>query len=527
MGHVPSKELSKKHFVADIGTTRGHVDTVAAVALTQDNFKNADDPLFQQFVAVRSDAPVLYWYCVPDGCDRGELPPTPSAEETYSKRVIDAQDVVDTQPHHDSFVPLPVMIVRLADEHRKKAYEGEVNLEGAVVVGYVGCRQFGQKGSVYEHGIIGIFLSKQFFNDAKSIAMLCIACKCYEYFSKAAGCESANWPKDVGFATYQDNLPCLRLIQKIYQCYVFDPTGTDIRVEGDFKITYPDNRIKVRAKGWLIKHTCERLASQVQWHEGTDGSAGRFSMKAQILEADPNALLPDLDRVVEHAKAQWRQANEPVIRTQLKSESRRRKSLVSNSSIDSNPMVRKSSTHSDGLTVAASVTSAVTSPSGSTTGVVRPSVSPPEAAVRVPDDRAPQCSTSNTHSTTIRPILPTPQEATAASPKPTVAGVATAMRPQTQPFTNGHHGAGTVHTAAPSHLPHSTTAPVQPRPDNTGVPAVPVPSAVPLPYSLFIGANMPVFVTDPRRQCIAVYWNDTRPSAVGRLLPQLASARCL
>jgi hypothetical protein len=321
MGHVPSRELSAKPFQADLQTAKGHVDRLLAVALTRENFKDANDPLFQQFVALRCDPSVLHWFNVQNTENRTELPPAPSAEYLYKKHVAEVSDMIDKGVPPSEYFPIPIALFR-----QNMASKGQIQhpaigggaVAGATgptmqdiiasgdevqIVGYLGCR-----GPNHRVPVLSVFLAKSFWNEAKSISIFQIGCKCYEHFAALAGLSSPLWPTKLKARALDTNLPTLRLIQKICREY------QDTIVPGQTaQVVHADNRVELTAPPETISGICDALSKTVasETYPGTSVHR-RFRIRTQGTAVAVSETTP-FDDIVEEAKTRWSESNALVV----------------------------------------------------------------------------------------------------------------------------------------------------------------------------------------------------------------------
>ena len=324
MGHVPSRDLITRHFVVDVETARGNVDTIVAVGMCSQNLPKVDDDLFQKFMDVRCDAPILYWYCFPRHLERGELPPVPPAVDVYFKTVVEAQQVIDRNLSPSQYTPMPIMLVRIADQYVAAAKEGQVNFTDAAVIGYVGCRGFSSGGALHDESAVGVFLGKQFYNEAKSVAMLSIACRCYDHFYKKASADGSQtpWPQTILIGTNVKNVPSLRLMQKVFQTYVHDlipspgSTGSS-GVEGreDYAVAIHGDQFQVTVRSKLANQVFQRFLKELNFRGEAPNGTPLYSLRTSDLrKRNGSAKFPPLDQAIEAAKATWRESNDPVTR---------------------------------------------------------------------------------------------------------------------------------------------------------------------------------------------------------------------
>jgi len=317
MGHAPSSECcNHEPFVVDFESKgKGH-ERLAAIALTKANLNGMNSPIFQGFYAARCDESVRHWYC--SDADRTTIKPAPAASQVFQKFVEEATAYVEATENADptEFTPLPIALIKLPQD--AVIYHPEngqllttLELLGTnptfEVVGYFGCRHFSGSGKVEEAGVIGMFLSKTFNNEAKSVAILEIACRCYKHFMAMYGLVDTPWPKEIHFDTLDSNMPCLRLMQKL----LVSSKQQAISEEDELIVRHDTNeqRLKVVAKGSVVAKFAEHLASQV-----TTTDSITFTLKTRPVEPAPSSVVHDkLDEVIVLAKKKWTEANRPVV----------------------------------------------------------------------------------------------------------------------------------------------------------------------------------------------------------------------
>jgi hypothetical protein len=328
MGHVPSAELCVKPLMVDLLSSKNQSERLACVALTRHNFPSADDPLFAKFCAVRSENPVRHWYCRPASSDPMELPDAPTPKELYHRMVEAASLVVDKKLKPSQFTPLPVMLAKMDDPTTHELPNGS----NCSVVGYFGLRCFNLAGEVGEEGVMGIFLSTKFYNEAKSICCIQIACKCYQYFSAiAAGVDPGSpdlhtpWPLKMRYDTIQSNLPCLRLTQKLHALV----EAHDIRTENALEIIKEGNRVFFKAWGEVFIRGAELLAGRILPEEDPETGETRLVLRPETVpNPQPTDKVAELAQLIANAKERWSDANAAVVKRQLQqSRATRRKPL--------------------------------------------------------------------------------------------------------------------------------------------------------------------------------------------------------
>jgi len=323
MGHAPSSECcNNEPFVVDLESKGKGFERLAAIALTEENMTSIKSSLFQGLYAARCDESVRHWYCAPK--DRSTIPQAPAKEFIYERFVQQASEYVQAAEEDNTdpsdFTPLPIVLIKLPQD--AVVYHPEngqllttLELLGTnptfEVMGYFGCRHFGAKGEVDSYGTIGMFLAKTFNNEAKSVSILEIACRCYQHFMAMYGMTHTPWPKEIHFETLDSNMPCLRLMQKLLVssqqalCDGVEIPEESLSVQHDLEA----ERLKVIARGDVVAKFAEHLAAQV-----TTQDSVTFNLHTRPVEPCPAAVVhPKLDEVILGAKKKWSAANKPVV----------------------------------------------------------------------------------------------------------------------------------------------------------------------------------------------------------------------
>lgn len=318
MGHAPSSECcNHEPFVVDFESKgKGH-ERLAAIALTRHNLTDLKSPFFQGLYAARSDESVRHWYCSTK--DRSQINPAPKAEDVFKKFVQEATEYVEAAEAADpsEFTPLPIALIKLPQDavifHPENGQLlTTLELLGTnptfEVVGYFGCRHFSAGAQLSQAGTIGMFLSKTFNNEAKSVAILEIACRCYKHYMNMYGMDHTPWPSEIHFDTLDSNMPCLRLMQKLLVSSQQQGISSE---EEELVVTHDvaEERLRVVAKGSVVAKFAEHLAAQV-----TTADSITFSLKTRPVEPAPVSVVHSkLDEVITLAKKKWTEANRPVV----------------------------------------------------------------------------------------------------------------------------------------------------------------------------------------------------------------------
>ena len=323
MGHVPSRELSKENFIVDIKSKKSGLERLVAIALTTDNFPSPNDPLFKKFVEVRNEVSVRYWYCNPDVTKTEVIPDEVDALACYAKYVVDATKIVELDLPKERWIPIPIVLVRLhqPDVVVPDGYNCDV-------VGYAGMRQFGADGRIGDEAIVGVFLGNKYHHEAKSLAIIEIGCKCYEYFCLKAGFtpNAIPWPTKYSHTSTLTNLPSLHMLQKVYflatdalqQLFPAGEPEQHKQVVDDM-ITSDNVRVKVKiASSDVIREGSKILCARISEKRGrAPGDPMVFFMRPEGLPSTippVNPFLAVVNELTNAAKEKWSDSNAVIRR---------------------------------------------------------------------------------------------------------------------------------------------------------------------------------------------------------------------
>ena len=309
MGHVPSSGACNNcPFIVDLETVKG-AECLVAMALTQENIGNIDSPMFQKFYAARCEESVHHWF---KACpERTVIPPPPSVESVYTEFVLEPSAhiaKIDGSPAAE-FLPIPIVLLRSRRSLDKSISVQRItqDCDNFDIVGYFGCRHFDSDGGQQRLGTVGMFLTRAFHNEAKSVSIIEIACKCYAHFSTALGAVKVPWPRELTLATLDSNLPTLRLLQKLLRSMAPDLRDTVI-AETEVRRDVSDARLHCTLRNAAaIAAFCDMMAERVTL------VSNHHVLHTKPIEPTPvGSMHPVLDAIVSEAKAKWKDHNRPV-----------------------------------------------------------------------------------------------------------------------------------------------------------------------------------------------------------------------
>ena len=356
MGHVPSSEICNKFpFIVDLESVKG-AERLAAIALTVENVGPIDSPLFAKFYAARCEESVRHWY---KACpDRTAIPTPPTPEEVYSQFIAEPSAYVakNVDRRSEKFTPVPIVLLRLRGPLVQKwspTLDEICAADNCDVVGYFGCRHFDTKGNVKTMGTVAMFLTKAFHNEAKSVSIIEVACKCYAHFCASLGATKTAWPQEMTVATLDTNLPCLRLMQKLLSSMPAELRKSAINdtvVHHDVS----DCRFHSTVRNAAIIAAFGNMMAERVTQVGT-----HHVLRTKAVEPAPaGSVHPTLDGIVSHAKTHWKESNRPVAESTQpqvllpsKKEIRRHDATPSNASTGkaTPPPSDRSSSSTDGI----------------------------------------------------------------------------------------------------------------------------------------------------------------------------------
>ena len=315
MGHSSSSAIcDKKALVVDLASAKG-AERLAAVALTKTNVPSTQCYLFSSLHKVRCEESVHHWFQAEH--TRDSLPPAPSPQSVYDQLVVDSQCWSG---------PVPIAVLRLKGKLVEDG--GPAVLLGAIqdsedydVVGYVACRPRSPteatSGLALSDGVhfVEFFMTKVFQNEAKSLSLLEIACKCFTKYGRShtggSGKGSICWPSAIAFSTMKSNLPHLRLAQKVLSLLLVNARTTIIaamRLGMTVLPSGPHRATLTVADASAVKELAVALAGNVVT------AAGRLVVSTRPVEKMPLMEgITALEALIEEARAEWKESNRVVI----------------------------------------------------------------------------------------------------------------------------------------------------------------------------------------------------------------------